>query len=161
MKKGFTLIELLVVMVMVGLLVTIALPKYKTAMEKGRAMEAIANAAAISEALNAYYVLNYNSYVNTDSATAYVTKVAAQTATSGKENSAFSAPEITVISTDKAKVSIKRSVTGDKYYEIRFTNENGELSERACLATAESTGEKYCKSLGANTAVTGGWKFAD
>ena len=62
MKKGFTLIELLVIMVIVTILVTIALPKYKTAMEKGRALEGIANAASWSEAVNAYYVRNYNSY---------------------------------------------------------------------------------------------------
>ena len=50
MKRGFTLIELLIVMVVVSILVTVALPAYKTSMEKGRALEAMANAAAVSEA---------------------------------------------------------------------------------------------------------------
>ena len=62
MKKGFTLIELLIVMVVVTILVTVALPAYKTSMEKGRATEGIANAAAVSEAMNAFYIRNGNSY---------------------------------------------------------------------------------------------------
>ena len=49
-------------MVVVTILVTVALPAYKTSMEKGRATEGIANAAAVSEAMNAFYIRNGNSY---------------------------------------------------------------------------------------------------
>ena len=38
MQKGFTLIELLIVMVVVGLLVSVALPTYYTAMDKARGL---------------------------------------------------------------------------------------------------------------------------
>ena len=62
MKKGFTLVELLIVMVIVGTLITIALPKYQAAMERGRAQEAFANLKAASDILNTYFVLNGNSY---------------------------------------------------------------------------------------------------
>ena len=62
MKKGFTLIELLIVMVIVGTLVTLALPKYQAALERGRAQEGLANLKAASDLINANYVLNGNSY---------------------------------------------------------------------------------------------------
>lgn len=62
MKKGFTLIELLIVMVIVGTLVTVALPKYQASLERGRAQEAFANLKAASDFLNTQYVLNGNSY---------------------------------------------------------------------------------------------------
>ena len=68
MKKGFTLIELLVVMVVVTVLVTVALPKYKVAMEKGRGLEGFRNAAALSDGLNAFYVRQGNTYSDAYSA---------------------------------------------------------------------------------------------
>lgn len=63
MRKGFTLVELLIVMVVVGILVTVALPKYRTSLLRGRALEGINNLRAASEAVNARYVLNEGSYI--------------------------------------------------------------------------------------------------
>ncbi len=62
MKKGFTLIELLIVIVIVGVLVTTALPRYRAAMERGRAQEAIANLKEASDAINLQYVRHENQY---------------------------------------------------------------------------------------------------
>lgn len=62
MKNGFTLIELLIVMVIVGILVTVALPKYNASLERARAMEAIANLKAASDVINSRYVMNGNVY---------------------------------------------------------------------------------------------------
>ena len=67
MNKGFTLVELLIVIVIVGILVTIAMPKYQAAMECGRAQEGLANLKAASEVINAQYVLDGNTYVRENS----------------------------------------------------------------------------------------------
>lgn len=62
MKKGFTLVELMMVMVIVGILVVIALPKYNEALERSRALEGINVLKAVSDAINAQYVLDGNQY---------------------------------------------------------------------------------------------------
>lgn len=56
MKQGFTLIELLIVMVIVGTLVTVALPKYQVALERGRALEGIRNVQYVAEYVNAKHM---------------------------------------------------------------------------------------------------------
>lgn len=56
MNKGFTLIELLIVIIIVALLVTLSMPKYKTAMEKARAQEGITNLTLAADQANGYYL---------------------------------------------------------------------------------------------------------
>lgn len=132
MKKGFTLIELLIVMVIVGVLVTVALPKYKVAMEKGRGLEGISNAAAVSEAANVYFVRNGNSYENVTTSgfldTAGVTK-----------SKHFNEPSV---SSSGASVTVS-VVRNGGLYTISFVNTDGEISSRSCSGNV-----KYCKAMG-------------
>lgn len=54
-KSGFTLIELLVVMVIIATLLTIAVPKYFSSVEKSREAVLHQNLALMREALDKYY----------------------------------------------------------------------------------------------------------
>lgn len=56
MCKGFTLIEMLIVIIIVALLVSLSVPKYKTAMEKARAQEGITNLTLAADQANGYYM---------------------------------------------------------------------------------------------------------
>lgn len=54
-KRGFTLIEVLTVVVILGVLASLALPKYARAVERSRATEAMASIKAINDSIYAYY----------------------------------------------------------------------------------------------------------
>lgn len=142
MKKGFTLIELLIVMVVVGVLVTVALPTYKTALEKGRGLEGVANAAAYSEAVNAYFVKNGNSYSGN---LANFVRVAGITQTKN-----FNSPSFTV---NGSSVTVNVARTSGAY-TIYFVNTDGEVTSRYCTGSG-AAGLRYCKSLGATQRCSG------
>ena len=160
MKKGFTLMELLIVMVIVTIFVTIALPKYKAAMERGRGMEAIANAQAVSDAINTYYIVHENSNGNKSSLCQYALgSNNCQTLDNGAaalaRNTFFDLPDISVEG-DKITVSVARNgLSEDKTYTIFFVSQNGEVIERYCTGY-----QAYCNILGAGkTRSGGGWNF--
>ena len=145
MKKGFTLIELLIVMVVVTILVTVALPAYKTSMEKGRATEGIANAAAVSEAMNAFYIRNGNSYGSESSLKTFVLGNETDGGVAGiTQSKNFNAPSISFSSTSKASVTMSRK-TGA--YSITYTSEYGRVTGRTCSGST-TAGKKYCKAIG-------------
>lgn len=145
MKKGFTLIELLIVMVVVAVLVTITAPKYKVAMEKGRGLEGIHNAQAISDALNAFYVKDGNMY--------YEERMQSAMDAAGQTKSKYFSCGIREGNNDYQNVLCER-LTGR--YSIEFQNIDGEIAGRACYGD-----ERYCKALGAVnlTGTTGIWSF--
>ena len=57
-KNAFTLVELLVVVLIIGILAAVALPQYRKAVEKSKAMEALVVLKAVAQAADAYYLAN-------------------------------------------------------------------------------------------------------
>ena len=58
MKKGFTLIELLVVVLIIGILASVAVPKYMLAVRKTKATAALAFLEKLSDAQSVYFLAN-------------------------------------------------------------------------------------------------------
>lgn len=53
--RGFTMIELIVVMTVIGLLLTLAVPRYFQALERGKRQVQAQNLALMREAIDKYY----------------------------------------------------------------------------------------------------------
>lgn len=141
MKKGFTLVELLIVMVVVTILATLVVPKYKIAMERGRGLEGLHNAQAISDALNAFYIQDGNVYHTARRALA----LNASGATSGKYFDCTIAENTEEVTCARTSVS----------YQIIFSNSEGKTGGKRCAGE-----EKYCRALGATLPGNSGeWSF--
>ena len=56
MKKAFTLIELMIVLVIIGIMATLAVPRYETYVYNMHGAEAMDNLRALSDAIWVYYI---------------------------------------------------------------------------------------------------------
>ncbi|MBR4683061.1 MAG: type II secretion system protein [Elusimicrobiaceae bacterium] len=147
MKKGFTLIELLIVMVIVGILVAVALPKYYAGLERGRAQEGFASLKAASDLINTHYVLNDNSYSGLRTKLlASGSDAFAQENTNGFPKSRyFGVPQWPRdIPSRFQEISVER-LSGD--YTLIARSSNGELKEIVCIRRANGD-EDICDRIG-------------
>ena len=128
MNKGFTLIELLIVMVVVGVLVTVALPKYYASLERGRSVEGIANLRAASDAINAQYVVNGNSYPSS------ITGSSALQVGDVTKSAYFTTPTVS-FSGNTVTVSTSRE---DGSYTLKAYNSNGDLNYIECTGDGQT-----------------------
>jgi len=137
--------ELLIVMVIVTVLVTIAVPKYKGAMERGRGLQAIASVQALSDNLNAIYVMNDNTYGSDSQLTALPGRTKEL---GGNTKTDLFTYTIEVKTPGTISVTGERKNLGSSGYKIIFLNQNGELTYRCCTGY-----QPYCKLLGASKAI--------
>lgn len=131
MKKGFTLIELLIVMVVVGVLVTVSLPKYRASMERGRAMEGITNLRAASDAANARYVMDGNSYVKNN-----IVDGSDNLRSGDFTKQAYFDTPSWYTGTSSSVVFFTERDSGD--YELYAVNQDGELKRIECAGSEEA-----------------------
>ena len=62
--QGFTLLELIIVIIIVGVLASLALPKFFAMIEESRSVEALSNISAIRQAMERCYVMATSSGVD-------------------------------------------------------------------------------------------------
>jgi len=156
MKKGFTLVELLIVMVIVGILVTVALPKYYASMEHGRSMEGITNLKAASEALNSRYIINANQYTCNGVVTGTEFVVAGASTGNFTRQMYFGAPQMSSCTFSDATVGpaeITITRNGPEPYTLTAHNENGELQYITCVGGAGAAAN-ICENVGAEWNTT-------
>ncbi len=68
-KSGFTLLEIIIVVIIVGVLASLALPKFFATVEYSRAQEALSTIAVVRGSLERYYIQNNGTYVGASTST--------------------------------------------------------------------------------------------
>lgn len=134
MRKGFTLIELLITMVLVAVLATIAVTKYVSTLERGRAIQAIAVLRDVSDAANAKYALD-SQYPSGNELTWDTIKV-----------KYFYAPTYDRTTTYTTNDTVTATTVREgNIYRLVATSIDGELVRIACDSQED---RKYCLEAG-------------
>lgn len=149
-KKGFTLIELLVVVLIIGILSSIALPQYTTAVEKARATEAVMNIKTITDAADLFILENPAS-----SSTCFsdfgATALSGGTWSGGDYTTKNFTYDDLCIANGKGRIDIHRN-TGE--YSFWITNEGDGVCDgregkwcKVCVTQDTDLGRKICRGL--------------
>lgn len=146
--KGFTLIELLVVVLIIGILASVALPQYQTAVLKSRSAEMLELGRAMREAQHLYYMANGVWAQNLEELdiqlpAGFETTASVPSRAVTKDRSPFNLRVDIYRSEPKVEVSTEPEQL--TYYFWMTQERNGAVF---CTAAVGSSGEKVCKSQG-------------
>ncbi len=141
MKQGFTLIELLVVVLIIGILTSIALPQYETAVEKSRAAEAFMNGKTIVDAMNRAITERPNETPNTRASL----DVRPTGGTWNSSGTQFATNDFVYDLSNGDRLEITRELGGeDKYVLTYYNNLSNTPDEKTCTGTG-TKGPKLCR----------------
>ena len=139
---GFTLIELLVVVLIIGILASIAVPKYQIAVEKSRAMGKITLCRTILDAQQLYLATTGTNTMNMEELDIEVPYTSKTIVTSSRTRYNTPNGDLNVYSSGNLCVTSGNGWTIDLY--SRDSKQTG-----VCYAySANSIGERVCKAFG-------------
>jgi prepilin-type N-terminal cleavage/methylation domain-containing protein len=106
-KSGFTLIEIMIVVIIVGVLASLALPKFFSTVEYSRSQEALSAIATVRGGLERYYVSKGNTYVGATTA-----NIDTGNPLAGQSNAHFSITVDTTSAVGYRIVALRNTVDG-------------------------------------------------
>ena len=143
MKKGFTLMELLVVILIMGILAGVALPQYRSAVERARTAELLTNGRISRDAMNRAVEISPNDLPNE--------RAALDVRIGGGKwisNSVYQTKDFTYDISNGSYLLVIRNMGGTEIYRARLYNRyNPPDDERNECLWSTDLGEYVCNLL--------------
>ena len=143
MKKGFTLMELLVVILIMGILAGVALPQYRSAVERARTAELLTNGRIFRDAMNRAVEISPNDLPNE--------RAALDVRIGGGKwisNSVYQTKDFTYDISNGSYLLVIRNMGGTEIYRARLYNRfNPPDDDRNECLWSTDLGEYVCNLL--------------